>query len=271
MSVASDIATALDPTRLLRAAGLDPDPWQRDLLLSPWRRALLLCSRQSGKSTVTAALGLHTALYQPGSTTLLTAPSMRQSKELFAKVWGFYRDMGKPVRVERKSALRAQFVNGSRVIALPGKERNLRGFTADAIVIDEAARVEDSLYHAIRPMLAVSGGRLVALTTPWGKRGWFYEAWTDDSQDWHRVKVTADDVPRITESFLEQERRELGSWLFRQEYFVEFTDTEDQFFRTDDIERAAGHDFAPLFQDAPHGPRLLEPRTFEPLDLEDAA
>ena len=265
MTSGTHIATALDPTRLFTAAGLDADPWQRELLLSPWERALLLCSRQSGKSTVTAALALHTALYRPASTTLITAPSQRQSKELFAKVWGFYRDTGAPVPVTRKSALQVVFDNDSRIIALPGKERNLRGFTADLIILDEAARVEDALYDAVRPMLAVSGGRLAALTTPWGKRGWFYEAWTSD-QDWHRVRVTAHDCPRITEDFLAQERDELGSWRFRQEYLCEFVDTEDQFFRTDDLERAARHDFAPLFEGrpAPHAP---EPRDFDPLDL----
>jgi hypothetical protein len=249
MTERSHIAAALDPTRLFHAAGLDPDPWQRDLLLSPWRRALLLCSRQSGKSTVTAALGLHTALYQPGSTTLLTAPSQRQSKELFAKVWGFYRDMGQPVKVERKSALRAQFANGSRVIALPGKERNLRGFTADTIIIDEAARIADELYYAIRPMLAVSGGRLVALTTPWGKRGFFYEAWTSE-EDWERVRVTWEKCPRISEAFVEEERRSMGEWWVRQEYACHFVDQASQLFATEDIDRAFRDDVPGLFDES---------------------
>jgi len=161
-------------------------------------------------------------------------------------VSGFYRDIGQPVQVERKSALRAQFANGSRVIALPGKERNLRGFTADTIVIDEAARVEDELYYAIRPMLAVSGGRLVALTTPWGKRGFFYEAWTSE-EDWERVRVPWTDCPRISEAFIEEERQSMGDWWVQQEFGCRFVDTEDQFFATRDVERAAAHDFEPLF------------------------
>lgn len=250
MNSRAHIATALDPTRLLTAAGLDPDPWQRELLLSRWERALLLCSRQSGKSTVTAALGLHTALYQPESTTLITAPSQRQSKELFAKVWGFYRDIGAPVPVTRKSALQVVFSNDSRIIALPGKERNLRGFTADVVILDEAARVEDSLYAAVRPMLAVSGGRLAALTTPWGKRGWFYEAYTDPHQDWHRVRVPWTDCPRITEAFIEEERQSMGEWWIRQEYGCEFVDQVGQLFATEDIERAFRDDVPGLFDES---------------------
>ena len=89
-----------------------------------------------------------------------------------------YLDLGQPVPVHNLSAMRAEFANGSRVIALPGKEATVRGYSGvDLLVIDEAARVADELYYSVRPMLTVSGGRLVALTTPWGKRGWFFETW----------------------------------------------------------------------------------------------
>jgi hypothetical protein len=52
--------------------------------------------------------------------------------------------------------------NGARIIALPGKEETIRGFSGvTLLVIDEAARVLDDLYQACRPMLAVSGGRII--------------------------------------------------------------------------------------------------------------
>src|SRR5688500_13483424 len=75
-----------DAVALMRQTGLDPDPWQEALLRSPASRILLLCSRQSGKSTVTACLALYQALYVPGSLILLLSPSLRQSQELFKKV-----------------------------------------------------------------------------------------------------------------------------------------------------------------------------------------
>jgi len=249
MGSAAHIATALDPTRLFHEAGLGaPDPWQEKTLLEPWTRALLLCSRQSGKSTVTAAKAIHKAVFTPESLTLLLAPAQRQSAELFAKVWDFFRATGRPVGVTTKSALRATFTNGSRIIALPGKEKTIRGYSGvDLLIIDEAARVEDELYEAVRPMLAVSGGELAALTTPWGRRGWFYESYTDPNQDWHRVRVTAYDCRRISEDFLRQERRELGDWLFRQEYGCEFVDSVDQLFSTEDIDAAFDDGVQPLF------------------------
>jgi hypothetical protein len=241
------ISAALDPTRLMTAAGIEPDDWQRDLLLGSWSRALLTCSRQSGKSTVTAALALHAALYRVESLVLLLAPARRQSKELLTKIRSFYRSASPSVQVAKWSELRLRFENGSRIVALPGSERTVRGFSADLIAVDEAARVEDELYQAIRPMLGASDGRLVALTTPAGKRGWYWRAWDDSSQDWHRTKITARDCPRLTEEFLQQERREMPDWKFEQEYLCRFAEGRDQFFRTQDIQGALTGDTDPLF------------------------
>lgn len=250
MPDSAHIATALDPTRLLTAAGIEePDPWQKDLLLKPWDRALLLCARQTGKSTATAALALHTALYRTEALILILAPARRQSKELLQKVWGLYQAAGRPVRIDNRSELRVRFDNGSRIVALPGTEKTVRGFSAvDLIVADEAARVDDELYSAVRPMLAVSSGRLVGLSTPWGKRGWFYEAYTDSSQTWHRVKETGPECPRLSEEFLEQEKREIGRWMYRQEYLCEFVDPVNQMFRTSEIDAAFDSDVDPLFE-----------------------
>jgi hypothetical protein len=247
MNLAGDIATALDPCRLFHAAGIGaPDPWQRRALRSPWQRLLLLCSRQAGKSTTVAAIAAHEAIYTDESLTLITAPAQRQAKETLAKFWTFYRAIGQPVAVDAKSELRVRFANGSRVIALPGTEKTIRGYSGvDLLILDEAARVEDALYEAVRPMLAVSGGRLAALTTPWGKRGWFHDAWTSP-EEWERVRITAHDCPRISDSFLAQERRELGDWLFKQEYLCEFVDTVDSLFRTEDIDRMVSADVQPL-------------------------
>jgi len=97
--------------------------------------------------------------------------------------------------------------------------------------------VPDELYLAVRPMLAVSRGRLVAMSTPFGKRGWWYEAWRNGGRRWKRVEVTAHECPRIPEDFLEEERRTMGEWFFRQEYLAEFLDADTQAFATDDIER----------------------------------
>jgi hypothetical protein len=249
--LARNLELRLDPAAIMEYAGMPPDPWQVELLRSRAERTLLLCSRQSGKSTVTAAMALHEVLFRPDSLVLLLSPSLRQSQELFRKVTDFRNRLGEPSAIEEESALRVELKNGSRIVALPGTEETVRGFSGvRLIIVDEAARVDDPLYYSVRPMLAVSGGRMVCLTTPFGKRGFFYEEWTGDGI-WNRVKVTAKECPRITQKFLEEERASLGEWWYRQEYECSFSDTADQFFRTVDVERAFSDDVTPLFPDSP--------------------
>jgi hypothetical protein len=236
VDAATDLAMALDRVAFARAVGIEPDRWQEDVLRSTATRILLNCARQSGKSTVTGVLAVHAALYEPGSLVLLLSPTLRQSQELFKKCLSLYRTVDKPVAPESETALTLSLENGSRVVSLPGKEGTVRGYSGVRLLaIDEAARVPDDLYASVRPMLAVSGGRLVALSTPFGTRGWWYEAWRS-SESWERYEVPATQVPRISPEFLEEERRNVGEWWFRQEYFCEFLDSESQPFRREDIE-----------------------------------
>lgn len=241
-------AEALDPVLLACRAGIEPDPWQAELLRSRARQMILLCSRQSGKSTITALLALHKALYSKGALILLLAPALRQSQELFRKLKAAFnalRSNNEPVTEE--SALRLEFTNGSRIVCLPGKEVTIRGFSGvSLLVVDEAARVSDELYHAIRPMLALSGGRLVLLSTPFGKRGFFHHEWTEGGKEWERLRITAYQCPRISSEWLEQERRAIGEWWFAQEYLCEFVDTVDQVFRFEDIQAALDPNVKPL-------------------------
>jgi hypothetical protein len=238
-----------DARLMAERAGITPDGWQSDLLLSDAKQMILLCSRQSGKSTVSSILALHQAIYTANSLILLLSPSLRQSQELFRKLQDFYNALDSPSlpQAVEESALRNEFDNGSRIIALPGKEATIRGFSGvSLLIVDEASRVPDELYQAIRPMLAVSGGRIVLLSTPFGKRGFFYSEWTD-GEDWMRTKITANECPRIDKAWLERERKMIGDWWYQQEYMCEFVETDDQVFSYDDIQAALDSDIKPLF------------------------
>jgi len=220
-----DLKLALDRVAFAEELGIVPDAWQKEFLRSSADRVLLNCSRQSGKSTMSAVTALHRALYYPGSLVLCLAPTLRQSQELFAKVAGFYRDLGRPVAPRGERKLSLELENGSRIITLPGSERTIRGFSgANLLLVDEASRVDDELYYAIRPMLAVSGGSLMMLTTPYGKRGVFYNEWTG-GLGWERYEVPASQCPRISEAFLDEERSDLPPFIFRQEYECSFEET----------------------------------------------
>ncbi len=55
--------------------------------------------------------------------------------------------------------------NGSRIVSLPGTEGTIRSYSAvRLLLVDEASRVDDDTIAAVRPMLAVSGGQLIALS-----------------------------------------------------------------------------------------------------------
>jgi hypothetical protein len=227
---------AKDPARLLDWAGLPPDPWQAALLRSEDPRTLLLCCRQAGKSTAVAGLALKAALLKPGTLVLLLSRSERQSGELFrAKVMRIYDALGRPVAATRETTLELELANGSRIVSLPENEGTIRGYSdVGLLVIDEASRVPDDLYYSVRPMLAVSGGALVALTTPFGKRGWFHDEW-QSARAWNRVPIRGDQCPRISAAFLAEERAALGERWFQQEYFLSFEDAVGAVFSQDDI------------------------------------
>ena len=240
----------LDPAQFFAdAVGNPPDPWQADLMRSRFKNIILNASRQSGKSQTTAILALWHALFVPESLILVLAPALRQSQELFQKILGALRDLGTgiPVSPSAERRLSLDLENGSRILTLPGSEKTIRGFSAVSLLImDEASRVPDELYFAVRPMLAISNGSLVMLSTPYGKRGVFYEAW-ESPVGWEKFQVTAHEVDRITPEFLEEERASLPPFIFRQEYECSFEETEDQIFTTDLIDRAVTSEVKPLF------------------------
>ena len=189
------------------------------------------CTRQWGKSTVTAAKAVHQAYTEAGSLTLVVSPSARQSGEFLRKAAEFVRQLGIRPKGDGDNEMSLVLPNRSRIVGLPGNEATVRGFSAvSLLLVDEASRVSDDLYLAIRPMLAVSDGTLWLMSTPFGKRGFFYETWADGGTEWERVRVPAEECPRIRRAFLEEERRTMGERWFRQEYQCEFVDSVSGIF-----------------------------------------
>lgn len=238
-----------DPLHFARhSLGFQPDPGQERVLSWDGNRLLLNWCRQSGKSTITAIRALHRAVHFPHSLVLLVSPSLRQSSELFRKVTAFLHLLPVRPHLVEDNRLSLQMENGSRIVSLPAKESNVRGFSGPSLIIeDESARVHDDLYLAMRPMLAISGGAHILMSTPFGKRGHFYEAWENGGDSWDRIEVTADQCPRITPAFLAEERRTMPTLWFSAEYNCEFCDTVDMVFSTEDIMAAISDEVQPLF------------------------
>jgi hypothetical protein len=227
-----------DPAALARAAGLDPDPWQEQVLRSQAQTLLICCSRQAGKSTMVAVLIVF-LLLQAEKMVVIVSPSERQSKELVRKVLTVWRKIGRPVAHVSVTRTSLELANHSRLEAFPASSDTIRGVSAvDLLVADEAAMVPDDLYNSVTPMLAVSNGRLLAPSTPKGKRGWWYGLWATpaaDDPDIERFLVPATAIPRISAAFLARERKRIGPWWYGQEYECRFQDQQSQAFTSEEV------------------------------------
>ena len=170
---------------------------------------------------------------------MVTGPSERQSGEFIHKARELVRLLDVKPRGDGQNKSSILLPNGSRIVGLPSNESKVRCFSAASmLVIDEAARAADVLYRAMRPMLAVSGGDLWCLSTPNGKKGFFWDAWSTGGDAWTRISAPATECARIPAAFLEEERRTHPENEFRQEYMCEFTQDSEGLFDMDLVDAA---------------------------------
>jgi hypothetical protein len=227
--------------------GFKPEPRQAEVLQAKTKRGILNCTRQWGKSTVTAAKAVHRAWTHPKSLVLVVSPGERQSGLFLEKAEVFVRALGLPVRGDGYNDLSLMLPNGSRMVGLPGKPETVRGFSGvSLLVVDEAAQVSNAMYDAVTPMIAASRGELWLMSTPNGKRGFFWEEWSRGGELWTRVRVPATECPRIDPEYLDEERRRKTERVFAQEYMCEFGDAEAAVFSEDSIQRALRWDIEPM-------------------------
>jgi hypothetical protein len=228
--------------------GFQPDEKQLAVLAARPRRLLLCCSRQWGKSTVAAVAAVHQAHWNAGSEIIALSASGRQSAELVRKARRMASKMGLRVRGDGQNRISLLFPNGSRIVGLPASEETVRGFSAVSLMlVDEAALVPDDLYEAVKPMLATTDGLLWLMSTPRGRRGFFYREWTHGGDEWVRVEAPATECARIPARFLEEEREKKGERLFGQEYMCQFLQSEDCLFRQEDLDACLRDDLEAIF------------------------
>jgi hypothetical protein len=228
--------------------GFTPDPWQAKLLRTRSRQIIINAGRQVGKSTVVAALALHTALYRPGGLILVIAPSQRQSRELFIKVHSFLQRLEPPEVLDEETKLSLMLANGSRVVVLPGDNpRTVRGYSAPELIIeDEGAFVSDETYDALVPMLAATAtGRLVLMSTPFVASGHFYAIWHNGSEEWERFEMPTSRCPRVSREWLESRRKD-DPLRFSREYECQFGTADAALFTAAMLDGCVVSDFEPL-------------------------
>jgi hypothetical protein len=216
----SDLRAALDPAALFEAAfGLAPLAWQVGFLHET--RPVALCKgRQIGASLAAAALAIHTTVYRPGANAIIVSPSLKQSTEITTRARAGLRRLG--VRLVQDAASMLALPNGSRIVSLPGTARSARGYSADLLVLDECAYLEEDTITAARALVAATRGRTIAQSTPAEPRGFFHGLITSGDPSWVCLTVRSDSVPTISAAFLAAERRAMSPGAYAMEYEATF-------------------------------------------------
>lgn len=247
--LARALAWRLDPVQMMRDAGFEPDPHQIELLRCNDPQVLVNWPRQSGKSQTCAIKVLHNACFDPGDIVILAGEKEAQAMEVWEKAFKAHQllaEFGELPSLERANNV-LRFGNESRVLALPSTVDSIRGYAARLALIDEAAFTDEDTLAKVLPMLSATNGRLICPSTPNGDRGWWRDAWKSGDPRWTRLTVSIDRLPRLTAEEVERQRATLHPNQFRQEFLLEFLDTDTQFYPTETIEAALCDDIVPLF------------------------
>lgn len=200
-----------------------PDPWQAKLLRDPGDNIALCCARQIGKTLATAWKVAHHLTYTRNAVVVLTARTERQSKLIMRQVKKALRNAG--VNLVRSSIFEVEMANGSECYALPGSEDTVRGVAGvSCLIVDEAAFTSDGLWDAVSPMIGVSGGQSILLSSADAKLGFFHKIMTGTDPAWSRYRVTAYECPRYSHEWLEWKRKNTSERVFKREFLAEFVD-----------------------------------------------
>jgi hypothetical protein len=269
-SEATELLFTLSPYHYIRRLGFTPYEWQTAILGSVHKRKVINGARQAGKSTIVSAKPCHIAKYFPGSVSLIVAATEYQAFLDMEKVKSFIAYDPDYPKVERASDRLIALANGSWIMVVPATEKAARGPSAPRLILlDEASRIEDIVYRSgIIPMLTDNKEcELISISTPNGKKGFFFESFNNPKWERYEVKSPWDVIDiefRLEPSMPEKRYRkretekgirgyysprhrnrdeqefnlgEMGPLMYRQEYCVQFVEPKDQVFDYDDIER----------------------------------
>lgn len=241
----------LTPKTRIRLArdlwGWVPHPTQKEWLLDDHPVKVAACGRRWGKTEAAAVDVATFAIAEKGSVQMIIAPTYDQSKLISRTVERLILDQPETrrnVQIIRTPYPDIRYLE-SRVMARTADDdgRNLRGHSADRVIVDEAAFVRDEVVEeVIGPMLADRNGRLVMISTPFGKNH-FYRAFMSGQSDSPRVRsfrFPSWANPHISREYIESQRTILTDRQFKVEYEAEFVDDQNSVFPWEDIQSAVG-------------------------------
>ena len=215
------------------------DRWQKELILEEDKHIVIRAGRQVGKSTGVALKAFFYAREHEKKTLLVVAASQRQASLLFEKIVSMFIETDYDAVQEEPTKTKIILKNGSTIYCVPAGRSgySIRGYSIDLLIADEAAFIGESVWLALTPMLAVTKGKIILLSTPFGKGGYYYECFGDS--DFRQFHLSSVECPRIPNSFIEKEKKRMSKMEFAQEYLGNFIDEFRQYFPTSLIKDCA--------------------------------
>ena len=208
------------------------DDWQTKVLATDGN-IVLRSGRQVGKSFIIAIKAAEYAATHPNKSIMVIASVERQALLLFEKILAYlhthYKQMLKKGK-HRPTKHKLTLTNNAVIHCLPTglSGYGIRGFTVDLLIADEAAFIPEEVWTAVTPMLAITRGNIILLSTPFGRGGYFYRCFNDPT--FTSFHISSEDCPRKNQDFLDQEKTRMTQLQYAQEYLGEFVDELRQFF-----------------------------------------
>lgn len=185
----------------------------------------MVAGRRFGKTFLSTAELLDYAVKGNDRNCWYVAPTYKAAKEI---AWDMMLKITPHEYITKtnESSLTMTLINGS-TISLKGAEKpdNLRGRSLDFVVMDEFADMrKEAWFEVIRPSLSDKEGDCLFIGTPKG-RNHFYDLWTrgaDKELGWASYQFTTIEGGNVSESEIEQAKRDLDERTFNQEYQAQF-------------------------------------------------
>jgi hypothetical protein len=208
----------------------EADPFQAEILTAPETRLMVLAPRQVGKTAAAAVRAAWEAINSENSLILLASASGRQSGQILAKTRVILSELGEDLLPPPPQSTGFTLANGTSVLAVPDSPETIRGYSAPKlIIVDEAAFATKELFTALDPMMTVSGGTIMLLSTPNGQTGYFYDQWHAKEGPWRRIQTTLEACPRINKEAIEQIKKTMSKEEFQSEFECKFVPNGEGF------------------------------------------
>ena len=203
------------------ALRFEPSPKQAEVLDATSNYLILCCNRQWGKTTTIALKALHRALTIPDQSIVIISRTKLQAGILIERACGFAARLGHKIRRVLGHQCSLKLDNGSRIFAVAHNTDTSVGSTANVLIVDEAALVQDEVYWTVSPFVGRTKGAIWLLSTPRRQAGFFFNFWHDKDPRWQRILSTVADCPEIDKQFLNMQRR-ANETKYRQDFLCEF-------------------------------------------------